>query len=415
MNDDSIPSSRKPSWNKTFAALKHRNYRLWFWGQMVSLFGTWMQMTAQGFLIFELTHSSAFLGYVGFASGIPSWLFMMYGGFIADRMPRRKLLIMTQSTMMVLALILAMLTFTGSVQPWHILVLAFGLGVANAFDAPARLAFVSEMVTREDLTNAVALNATMFNSATAVGPAVAGLTYAAFGPAWCFTINGISFIAVLAALTAMHIHPQAQSHHRTSMVTSILEGIKYVRHQKIIRTLIGLVAATSLFGLSLGTLLPAWSVKVLHGDATTNGLLFSARGVGSLIGALTIASLGQVAYSGKLISFGSLLFPIFIALFAFVYWLPLSLLLMAFVGIASVMVLNLSNAMIQSLVPDELRGRVMGVYSTVFMGSIPLGALFLGTIAEHAGEAEAALLSSGAAFCIAGLVWFLVPKMRTLK
>jgi predicted MFS family arabinose efflux permease len=265
------------------------------------------------------------------------------------------------------------------------------------------------------LTNAVALNGAMFNTATAVGPAVAGITYALFGPAWCFTINGVSFIAVIAALLAMRFQPRTRSDQNNSPFTSLLEGLKYVSHQPIILTLIGLVAATSLFGLSLGTLLPAWSVKILHGDATTNGLLYSARGIGSLIGALAIATLGHVTFRGRVISMGSLFFPIFIALFALVHWLPLSLLLMALLGVASIMVANLSNSMIQSLVPDELRGRVMGVYSTVFMGSMPLGALFLGVIAEHAGEAEAALLSSAAAFCIAGLVWVLVPKMRRLK
>jgi MFS family permease len=408
-------SSKKISWQKTFTALKHRNYRLWFWGQMLSLFGTWMQMTAQGFLVFQLTNSSAYLGYVGFASGVPSWLFMLYGGVVADRISRRTLLLITQSVMMILAFILAALALFESVQPWHILVLAFGLGLANAFDAPARLAIVSEMVPREDLTNAVALNGAMFNMAAAVGPALAGITYAAFGPAWCFTINGFSFIAVIAALIAMNFRPKVHTHQNNSTFSSLKEGLNFVNHQPIIRTLIMLVAATSLFGLSLGTLLPAWSVKILHGDATTNGLLYSARGLGSLFGALAIASLGHVTYRGKLISIGSLFVPIFISLFALVHWVPLSLLLMALLGIGSIMVVNLSNAMIQSLVPDVLRGRVMGVYSTVFMGSMPLGALFLGVIAEHAGEAEAALISSAAAFCIAGLVWVIVPKMRTLE
>jgi MFS family permease len=407
--------SQKMSWQKTFSALKHRNYRLWFWGQMLSLFGTWMQMTAQGFLVFQLTHSSAYLGYVGFAWGAPSWILMLYGGVVADRMPRRTLLIITQSLMMILAFILAALTFTGAVQAWHILLLAFGLGLANAFDAPARLAIVSEMVPREDMTNAVALNGAMFNMAAAIGPALAGITYAVFGPAWCFMINGISFVAVITALMAMHFQPKAHSLQNNSTLSSLMEGLSYVRHQPIILTLIGLVAATSLFGLSLGTLLPAWSVKILHGDATTNGLLYSARGIGSLFGSLAIASLGHVTFRGKVISLGSLFFPLFITLFALVHWLPLSLLLMALLGIGSIMVVNLSNAMIQSLVPDVLRGRVMGVYSTVFFGSMPLGALLLGVIAEHAGEAEAALLSSAAAFCIASLVWVLVPKMRTVE
>ena len=407
--------SQKLSWRNTFAALKHRNYRLWFYGQMVSLFGTWMQTTAQGFLVYQLTHSSAYLGYVGFAYGVPSWIFMMYGGVIADRVSRRNLLIITQSAMMILAFILAALVFTGTVQAWHILVLAFGLGSANAFDAPARQAFVSEMVDREDLTNAVALNATMFNTALIVGPAIAGIIYAAFGPGWCFAINGISFVAVIFALASMHFLPRTETSQRSSTLSALKEGINYVRHQPVIRTLIGMVATTSLFGMSLGTLLPAWSVNILHGNAATNGLLFSARGVGSLFGALTIATFGKSHVRGKFITAGSISFPIFITLFAITYWLPLSLLFMIFVGMAMIFVVNFSNATIQSIVPDSLRGRVMGVYTTVFMGSMPLGALLLGTIAEHAGVAEAALISAGVAFFIACLVWLLIPKVRALE
>jgi MFS family permease len=181
------------SLNRTFAALQHRNYRLWFVGQLVSMVGTWMQSTAQGYLVFELTRSPAYLGYVGFAAGVPSWLFMLYGGVVADRMSRRNLLLITQTVMMILAFGLAGLTFSGLIQPWHLILLAFGLGVANAFDAPARQAFVLEMVSREDLTNAIALNSTMFNLATVIGPAVAGVAYAILGPAWCFTLNGLSF------------------------------------------------------------------------------------------------------------------------------------------------------------------------------------------------------------------------------
>ena len=413
MNGDG--TSRRPSWRKTFAALRHRNYRLWFWGQMVSLFGTWMQTTAQGFLIYQVTHSSAYLGYVGFAYGVPSWLFMLYGGVVADRVSKRKLLIITQSIMMVLAFILAALVFTGTVQAWHILVLAFGLGSANAFDAPARQAFVSEMVDREDLTNAVALNATMFNTALIVGPAIAGIIYAAFGPGWCFAVNGISFIAVIIALASMHLLPPSKTVQNRSALSALKEGINYVRHQPIILALMGLVATTSLFGMSLGTLLPAWSVKILHGNAATNGLLFSARGAGSLFGALTIATFGGSHVRGKFITAGSITFPIFIALFALTYWLPLSLVFMVLLGIGMIFVVNLSNATIQSIVPDSLRGRVMGVYTTIFLGSMPLGALLLGTIAEHAGEAEAALLSAGVAFFIASLVWFLIPKVRALE
>jgi MFS family permease len=199
------------------------------------------------------------------------------------------------------------------------------------------------------------------------------------------------------------------------MISSIKEGISYIRHQSIVRTLILLVASTSLFGMSLGTLIPAWSVKILHGDAATNGFLFSSRGIGSLLGALVIASLGRASIRGKLILSGSIFFPIFIALFALVHWLPLSLVLIGCVGISTIMVANLSNAVIQSLVPDALRGRVMGVFSTIFMGSMPIGALILGSIAEQTGEAQAAIVSASAAFLVACLVLLLVPKIRSLE
>jgi MFS family permease len=208
--DEAARARRRVSARGTFAALQYPNYRLWFIGQMISLVGTWMQGTAQGYLVYELTRSPAYLGYVGFAAGVPSWLFMLYGGVIADRMSRRTLLVITQTCMMLLAFLLAGLTFTGRVQPWHIIVLAFLLGTANAFDAPARQAFVLEMVDRQHLTNAIALNSTMFNLGTAIGPAMAGITYSLFGPAWCFTINAFSFLAVIAALLLMKLKPVEQ-------------------------------------------------------------------------------------------------------------------------------------------------------------------------------------------------------------
>jgi MFS family permease len=317
--------------------------------------------------------------------------------------------------MMVLALILAALTFTDAVRSWHILLLAFGLGLATAFDAPARMAFVTELVDREDITNAIALNSMMFNSAIVIGPAVAGIIYAAFGPGWCFTINAVSFIAVIAALAIMRLQPHTRTEHKSSTFSALIEGINYVHHQPVIRTLVGLVASASLFGIALGTLMPAWSVKILNGDAATNGMLFSARGVGSMIGALAIASLGQFRFKGKLITYGSLSFPIFIAIFAAVHSLPFSLLFMALIGLASIFVINLSNAMIQSLTPQVLTGRVMGVYSTIFMGCMPLGAIILGSLAEQFGESEAAFISAAIAFIIAGSVWFFVPKIRALE
>src|SRR5918997_1692363 len=225
--ESQVPERPPNFWQRTFAALQYPNYRLWFRGQLVSLVGTWMQITAQSFLVFQLTQSTAYLGYVGFADGLPSWLFMLYGGVVADRVAKRNLLRITQSTMMLLALILAGLTFSGIVQAWHVLVLAVALGTANAFDAPAGQAFVFELVEREDVTNAIALNATLFNLATVVGPTVAGLTYAAVGAAWCFGLNGVSFLAVITSLLLMRLPPREPAARAGSAFADLKAGVRY--------------------------------------------------------------------------------------------------------------------------------------------------------------------------------------------
>ncbi len=403
-------------WSHTFTALRSRNYRLWFFGQMVSLFGTWMQITAQGFLVFQLTHSPVYLGYVAFASGIPTWLFMLYAGVVADRMSRRRLLLVTQTAMMILAFFLAGLTFLKLVQPWHIILLAFGLGVANAFDAPARQAFVLEMVEREDLTNAIALNSTMFNSATAFGPAIAGVTYALFGPAWCFTLNGISFIAVIAALLAMmNLNPQPIQEEQTSVLVDLKEGLSYVLSHPMIRTLLGLVGMITLFGISFATLIPAWTIRILHGNASVNGLLFSARGLGALISALSIASLGRFKFKGKLLTLGTFAFPVGLLAFALVRRTPLSLLALVGVGWASILIFNLANTLVQTLASDKLRGRVMSVYSFTFFGFMPIGGLLAGAVAEKAGEPATVILWSLILLGSAASIWIFLPKIRELQ
>ena len=291
--------------NNTFASLHSRNYRLWFVGQLISLAGTWMQTTAQGYLVFELTKSPAFLGYVGFAAGLPAWVFTLYGGVVADRFSRRNVLVAAQSALMVLAFVLAWLVYTGQVQPWQIIAIALAGGVANAFDAPARQAFVVDMVERRDLTNAIALNSTMFNAAAVIGPALAGVVYAVFGPVWCFTINGLSYVAVIVALLLMKLKPVVAKPSLTSTGTQLKEGLRYTASQGLIRTLILNMGVISLFGMSLMTLLPAWSVQVLGGDVRTNGLLLSARGLGALSGALMVAALGRRPVRGKIWTTGS--------------------------------------------------------------------------------------------------------------
>jgi MFS family permease len=403
------------NWQQTFAALKYPNYRLWFFGQLISLFGSWMQMTAQGYLVFELTDSAAYLGYVSFAWGLPSWLLMLYAGVIADRVPRRTLLVLTQTSMMLLAFVLAVLTFSGLVQPWQILVLSVGSGIANAFDAPARQAFVLEMVDREDLINAIALNSTMFNTGTAIGPAIAGIIYALAGPGWCFLINAVTYIAIIVALLMMRLRPQVRPARRASMRADLGEGLRYVAGHPLIRALIGLIAVTTLFGYSFSTLVPAWAVRTLGGDSTTNGLLQSARGVGALAGALTIASLGRFRFRGRLLALGSVAFPSALLAFAGARWLPLSLLLLVGVGSAVIMVYNLANSLVQTLCTDELRGRVMSVYSLMFMGLMPLGGLWAGAMADRIGEPLTVVLGASVTLGAAGLAWAFMPRLRALE
>jgi predicted MFS family arabinose efflux permease len=401
--------------NDTFAALNSPNYRLWFFGQMFSLVGTWMQSTAQGYLVYEITQSAAFLGYVSLANGLPTWLFTLYGGVIADRIPRRKMIIITETTMMVLAVILAALTFTNLVQPWHIIVLSFFLGTANAFETPARQSFVSEMVDRKDMTNAIALNSTMFNIGTVVGPAVAGLVYAWLGPGWCFTINGISFIAVIIALVLMKLADSVPPASGKSAINELKEGVSYAFHDKTIRSLLINLGMVGIFGFGLLALLPAWAVDVLKGDVTTNGLLLSARGVGSLIGALMIAYIGSRGTRGKIWTIGYLLTPVFFYIFAFVRWIPASLAVMVMLGWALMSMINTTNALVQSHVPDNLRGRVMGVYSLVFMGGTPLGSFISGTIADKIGVPTTVIIFSTVVLLTAIATFFLRPQMRQLN
>ena len=409
--------------SNTFAAFRHRNYRLWFIGQLISLVGTWMQNTAQGFLIYTLTGSVAYLGYVGFVSGIPTWLFMLYGGFIADRVPRRTMMIITQTAMMVLAFILAALVFLKVVQPWHILVLSFMLGVTNAFDTPARQSFVVELVEREDMTNAIAFNATMFNTGAIVGPAIGGVVYALTGPAWCFTINGISFLAVIAALFLMRIAPQPVPPRNGTAIQAIIEGFRYVRSDRLITTLTATVLYMNVFGFGLVTLMPAWAVTILRGDVTTNGLLLSARGAGAVIGGLAIAALAGRGIRGKMWTTSSFLLPLMIASFALSRWLPLSLVLLGGMGFMLITIMNNSNAMVQSRVPDALRGRVMGLYSMMFMGGGPLGSLLVGLMADRAGhtlpqfggEPVTAIFCAAMLLIYAALIWAYRPEVRQME
>lgn len=388
--------------SQTFAALRHKNYRTWFVGQLFSMIGTWMQSAAEGYLIYELTRSPAYLGYVGFIGGVPMLLFTIYGGLIADRISRRTLLVMTQAAMMVLAFILGILVFTGVVAPWHILILAFLLGVANAFDAPARQSFVIELVDREDLTNAISLNAALFNTANILGPAFGGLIYALVGPGWCFTINGFSFVAVIGALLLIRL-PQFTAPPRRNAMADLKEGFRFVRDHTTVRLLIVTVGMVSLFAFSILTLIPAWATEVLRGDVRTNGLLLAARGAGALTGALTLASLAGRRIREKFWSMGIAVIPVGMVVFSVVRNLVFSLAVLAIMGWGMIVLVNNSNALIQQQLPDHLRGRVMGIYTMIFLGGQPVGSLIIGWIA--AGLSEPIALQVFAAVLLAFAMW----------
>ncbi len=404
------------SLRQTFSALKYPNYRLWFWGQMASLIGTWMQSTAQGFLIYELTKSPVMLGLVGFAGGIPFWFFNFISGVITDRIPRRKILLITQAVMMMLAFILALLVFTGSVQAWHVLLLALGTGIANAFEAPARLAFMPELVDeREDFANAIALNSTFVNLAMVIGPAVAGLVYAWKGPAWCFTINGISFLAVIIALLMMKLKPFKPQLSKEPILRQLKDGFSYVIHHPVIRILMLMVISTSFVGHAYITLLPAWAVNILGGDSAVNGLLQSARGLGAFLAALMIAALGRIKFKGKILTIGSFTFPLMVLVWAAVRTVPLSLFVITLCGWGFIMTLNMTQTLTQVSVSDHLRGRVMGIYTFAFFGMMPLGALLGGSLAEWINEPAAVGIISLAGLFFAFWVYLKIPAIRAME
>ena len=399
--------------SQTFSSLQHPNFRLWFSGQIVSLIGTWMQTTAQGYLVYDLTGSPIMLGIVGFANGIPVWLFSLFAGTIADRISRRKMLLITQGSMMVLAFILAALTFSDVVRAWHIIILALLLGTANAFDAPGRQSFVVDLVPKQDLTNAIALNSSVFNLGTIIGPTAAGLVYAWLGPGWCFTINGISFIAVLLALSLMKIAPRPQAHAaQGSLFRNLTAGLRFSFKDGNIRVLLIMLTTCAVFGFGLLTLIPAWATSVLGGDVRTNGLLLSARGAGSLAAALMIAYVGGRFIRGKIWSVGTLVLPLALLLFAHFRVLPMSLLMLVVMGWSLMSVVNLTNALIQTHIPDELRGRVMSVYILLYQGGIPIGSLIAGWLASMTSEAITVFAFASVLLVVAVTIQLCQPSIR---
>src|SRR5438045_1594911 len=404
-----VPSARIPM---ALRALRHRNFQLFFAGQLISLVGTWMQTVAQSWLVYRLTGSALLLGTVGFASQIPVFLLAPFGGAVADRRRRHRIVIATQASAMILASVLAFFTLTGRVQVWHIFVLAASLGAVNAFDIPARQAFLVEMVGKEDLMNAIALNSSMFNGARVIGPAIAGILVARIGEGWCFFSNAVSYIAVIIGLLMMKVHAPRSAPRQGSALKDILEGLNFVRSTAPIRALLLLLGLLSLMGMPYSVLMPIFADQILHGGARGLGILMGATGVGALIGAIALTLKKSVRGLGTWVAFSAAGFGAALILFSTSRHFWLSAALLVPVGLFMMVQMASSNTLIQARVPDHLRGRVMALYSMMFMGMAPFGALLGGAVADRLGAPLAVSMGAVAGLGGAAIFGMRLPAMR---
>jgi MFS family permease len=386
-------------------ALRHRNYRLFFSGQSVSLIGTWMTRIATSWLVYRLTHSAMLLGVVGFAGQIPTFLLAPFAGVWVDRLVRHRVLVITQILAMLQSFALAVLALLGRITVWDVIALSAFQGLINAFDMPARQAFVVEMVDdRNDLSNAIALNSSMVNMARLIGPSLAGVVIAAVGEAYCFLIDGFSYVAVIASLLMMTLRARAVRPRRANMLTELKEGWMYVSGSRAISALLLLLALVSLVGMPYTVLMPIFAGKVLHGGAHTLGFLMGASGVGALLGAVHLASRKTVLGLGRVVTISAALFGIGLVTFSLSRWMWLSLILMLVTGMGMMQQMAASNTILQTITEEEKRGRVMSYYTMAFVGMAPFGSLLAGTIAAHIG-APRTLLISGLC-CLGGAAWF---------
>ena len=421
-------SRRGLRWQTALRALRHRNFQFFFSGQLISLIGTWMQTVAQSWLVYRLTGSGLKLGAVGFASQIPVFLFAPLGGITADRFNRQRVVVATQISSMLLAFVLAAVTLMHGIESrvWLIFVLAALLGVVNAFDIPARQAFLVDMVGKEDLMNAIALNSSMFNGARVIGPSVAGVLVAKLGEGWCFFANGVSYIAVIIGLLMMRVHAPVRVSRHTPPLQHIIEGFQFVRRTAPIRALLLLLGLVSITGMPYVVLMPIFADRILHSGgqefaaligstdlgAVRLGILMGAAGVGALLGALTLAVRTGVKGLARWVTVCCAGFGGSLILFAASrsFWLSVCLLLP--VGYFIMLQMASSNTLIQAMVPDAMRGRAMAVYSMMFMGMAPVGSLLGGTLSDRLGAPLTVAI--GGLASIAGAWWFgtQLPKIR---
>jgi MFS family permease len=397
-----------------FRALQHRNFQLFIGGQLTSLIGTWMQTTAQLWLVYKLRHSAALLGVFGFANQVPILFLAALGGYIGDRYNRHHGVIWTQTVSMVLAFVLAALTFANIIQVWELIFIAFLVGVVNAFDVPIRQAFLVEMVDKkDDLPNAIALNSSIFNGARVVGPAIAGFALAWKGPAWCFLLNGFSFLAVIGALLAMRIVKRETKKEPGSPFQSLMQGFRFAMSDLPIRSTLLLLSMLSLLGLQYSVFLPYFATEVLHRDAKGFGLLMSAAGVGAVLGALHFAA--RTSYKGlaRWIAATSTTCAVGLVVFSQSRFFWLSMVVLLVVGFCATVQMAATNTTLQNRVPDQLRGRIMAVYATMFMGVQPIGSLIAAGVVKHIGPPMT--LAVFGTLCFLGSMFFIFRVVMPLQ
>ncbi len=396
-----------------FPALRSRNYRLFFAGQGVSLIGTWMTQIATVWLVYHLTQSAFMLGIVGFTSQIPSFVLAPFGGAFVDRFPRHQILIGTQILAMVQSLALAALALSGAIQIWHVLALSVFQGMINAVDAPARQVFVFELVEqREDLANAIAINSTMFNGARLIGPALGGLLIARVGEGYCFLIDGVSYIAVIMALLAIQLVPKDIPTIAGSHLQKIKEGFVYAFSSPPIRSILLLSGLVSLMGMQYAVLVPVFADKILKGDAQTLGFLMAASGVGAIFGGVYLATRRSVIGLGKFIVISPSVLGIGLIIFSLSRFLPLSLFAMLLIGLGTILQISAGNIILQTIVDDDKRGRVMSLYTMSFLGMTPFGNLLGGTLGDRIGVTDTLIIAG--IVCILGSIYF-SRQLPTLK
>ena len=411
-----MPQSR---FSHAWRALRHRNFRLFFTGQSISLIGTWMTRVATSWLVYRLTGSALLLGTVSFAGQIPTFLFAPFAGVLVDRLNRRKLLVWTQVLAGIQSLALAALTLARIITIHEIIALSIFQGLINAFDMPGRQSFLVQMVSgdtgkpdKQDLSNAIALNSSIVNVARLIGPAIAGVVIAAVGEGYCFAIDGASYIAVVASLLMMRVPPLLIQRATSSMLEQLREGWSYVVHFRPIRTILSLFALLSLMGMPFMVLMPIFASQVLHGGAHTLGYLMGASGVGALISAISLALRKSVRGLTTMIQIAAVMFGTGLILFGLSRNLAISLFLMLIVGFGMMQGLAASNTIIQTLVPEDKRGRVMSYYTMAFVGMAPFGSLLAGALAHKFGAPHAVMITG--TFCLAGAAWY-TTQLRSIR